>query len=105
MDRVRLKIFIHVIISSSSPSDIAFMIKGNASNGRNILSRPFLVIEFINEEVTGCINEEAIGAIDEAAIKAITVPRNPSSCFLISCFIVLVVPAINNLIFRVTLQL
>ena len=47
-----------------------------------VLSTPFPVIAFINEEATGCINEEAIGGINETAIGDMTGPRNPSFCFL-----------------------
>ena len=63
---------------------IAFIIKGNANNGRNPLSCPFPAlatpfpdIAFINEETTGCINKEAIGAIIEASIGYIMARRNP----------------------------
>ena len=42
------------------------------------------------------INEEATGAINEAAIGAIKTPRNPLSCFFISCFTVSVPPSINS---------
>ena len=58
---------------------------------------PFPVIVFINEETIVCINEEAIGAINEAAIGTILAPRNPRSCFLISCFAVSVAPSTNRL--------
>ena len=57
---------------------------------------PFPVIAFINEETTGCINEEAIGAINEAAISVIIAPRNPPSCFFISCFTASVAPSSNR---------
>ena len=53
---------------------------------------------------TGCINEEVIGAINEAAIGAIIAPINPPSCFLISCFIVLVAKSIKDRNFLVTLR-
>ena len=60
--------------------DIAFTIKGNANNGRDPPSCPFMSpfsdIAFINEEATGCINEAATGII--------IAPRNTSSCFFIS---------------------
>ena len=55
------------------------MIKGDANNGRNPPSRPFLnlTIPFPDIEF---INEEAIGAMNEAAIGAIITPRNLPSC-------------------------
>ena len=68
--------------------DIAFIIKGNANNGRNHPSCPFHVFvtffqdtAFINEEAAGSINEEATGAINQAAIGTIIVSKNPPSCF------------------------
>ena len=80
--------------------DIASVIKSNANNGRNLPSYPILAlmapfpdIAFMNKDATGCINQEAIGAINEAAIIA---PKNPPSCFFISCFTVSVVPAIKR---------
>ena len=63
----------------------AFIIKGNANNGRippschfSARMTLFPVIAFINEEATGCINEEAIGAIIGG--------RNPPSCFFYFMF-------------------
>ena len=90
--------------------DIAFIIKGNANNGRNppsclfpALMTPFPAIAFINEEATGCINEEATGCINEeltgcineATIGATIAQKNRPSCFFTSCFIVSDAPLIN----------
>ena len=86
-----------------TPFPRIFIIKSNANNGRNPPSflfsnpmTPFPDIAFINDEINGCINEEAIVAIDEAAIGAIIAPRNPPSCFFISCFIVSALLSINR---------
>ena len=57
---------------------------------------PFLVIAFIHKETIGYINEQAIIAINKAAIDDIIAPRNPPSCFYISCFTVLVASLINR---------
>ena len=51
----------------------------------------FAIIMFINEETIGCI-----GAINEAALGDIIAPRNPPSCFSISCLLVSVAPPINR---------
>ena len=82
--------------------DIAFIIKGNANNGRNppsclfpALMTPFPAIAFINEEATGCINEELTGCINEATIGATIAQKNRPSCFFTSCFIVSDAPLIN----------
>ena len=80
-------------------SDITFIIKGNANNGRNLPLFPFPVIAFIKEETEDCINGETISAIKEAAIGAIIPLRNPPSCFFISCFTVSVAPPIDKLVF------
>ena len=48
---------------------------------------PFLDIAFLTEEAIGCINE--------AAIDTIIAPRNPLSCFFISCF-THVAPLVNR---------
>ena len=78
-------------------SDSFFIIKGNANNGRNPPSSPFpFSLATINEEATGCINVESIGTINEPAIGAIIAPINPSCCFFILCFTVLVVVPSNN---------
>ena len=61
------------------------------------------ILTYFSEEATGYINKEALDAISEAAIGAIIVPRNPLSCFFISCFTVSLAPSID-LIFLVTLQ-
>ena len=76
-----------------TPFPRTFIIKGNAKNP------PFCrfpVIVFINKEGTGSINEEATGVINEIAIGAIIAPRNPPSCFFISCFTVSLSPSINR---------
>ena len=66
-----------------------FISKGNANNKRSLLSCPFPVIAFKNEEGTVFINEEAIGAINEADTGSIIGPRNLPPClFFISCFTV-----------------
>ena len=52
------------------------------------LLTPLPVIPFTTEEITGCTNEAAKGAD--------TVPRNPPSCFSISCFTVPLTPSINT---------
>ena len=69
---------------------MAFIAKGNASNGRNppscpfsALPTPFPVTSLINQEVTDCINDEAIGDINKAAMGAIIAGRNLASCFLL----------------------
>ena len=51
-----------------TPFPKTFFIKGNANNNKITPFCYFLftVIEYINEEATGCVNEEAIGAIKEA---------------------------------------
>ena len=59
-----------------------------------VLLTPLSVIHFTSEDIKGCNNA---GAID-----AIIAPRNPLSCFFISCFTVSVAPSID-LIFLVTL--
>ena len=97
---------IHLAICSSCSCDSfsrTFIIKGNANNERNphfcpfpVLLTPFPVIAFFNEEAKDCINEGTIGAINEAAIIA---PRNPTSCYFISCFTASVVSSINRLDF------
>ena len=95
-----------------TPFHRTFIIKGNANNGIILPSCPFPAIvkpfpekAFINKEATGRINEEAIGGINEAAIVAIIAATNPSFCFFISCFIVLVQPSIFlDLMFLLTLQ-
>ena len=46
------------------------------------------LIPFTAEEIIGCTNEAATGAN-----KA---PRNPSSCFFVSCFTVSVIPSFNT---------
>ena len=53
-----------------------------------ILFTPLPFIPLTTEEITGCTNEVAKGAN-----KA---PRNPPSCFFISCFTVSVTPSINT---------
>ena len=63
------------------------MFKGWSGN-KKILSvypfpahlNPLPVIPFTTEEITGCTNEAAKGANKS--------PRNPPSCFFISCFTV-----------------
>ena len=52
-------------------------------------------MEFINKEATECINDETTVTINEAVMGAIMAPRNPPSCFFISCFAVSVAPSIN----------
>ena len=74
----------------------ASTIKDEANNGRHSPFCPFPDIVFINEETTGCINEEMINAINEAVRGVIIAPRNPPSCFLISCLIIPEVPSINR---------
>ena len=77
-----------------------FINKSNANNGINLLSCPFPVIAFINEEATGCINKEAIGDINEAATGATKYKNSPKkSTFVvfILCFNVSVVPSFNRL--------
>ena len=76
------------ILVTPSP-DIAFIIKGNANNGRNPPSSPFPALvtpfpdmAFINEEATGCINEETIGAINEATKGVIIALKNLLHVFL-----------------------
>ena len=53
-----------------------------------VLLTPLPLIPFTTEEITGCTNQEAKDA-DKA-------PRNPPSCFFISCFTVSVTPSINT---------
>ena len=60
-----------------------FISKGNANNKRNLLSCPFPVIAFKNEEGTVFINEETIGAINEADTGSIIGPRNLPPCFFL----------------------
>ena len=57
---------------------------------------PDIALILIHEEVIGCINEEGIGAINEVAIGAIIAPRNPHSCFLVSCFTISIAQSINR---------
>ena len=52
------------------------------------LLTPLAFIPFTTEEITGCTNEVAKGANKS--------PRNPPSCFFISCFTVSVTPSINT---------
>ena len=79
--------------------DLAFAIKGDANDGIKPPSCPSPDIAFINEEATSCINEEAASSIIESDIGVIIAPRNPTSCFLISCFTVSVAHDCNNHIF------
>ena len=65
--------------------DVAFIIKGNANNGRNPSYYPFPVLmipfpdkAFINEKTTGCVYRKVV---IEAAIAAFIVPRSLSFCF------------------------
>ena len=88
--------------------NIAFITKGAANNGKNplfylisALLTPFSVIEFINEEATGCINQESICAVNETVIGVIKKGRNPPSCFL---FHVSLAPSLIELMFLVTLR-
>ena len=64
---MELKIYAHISSSCSS------------------ISSPF--IPFTTEEITGCTNEAPKGTS-----KA---PRNPPSCFFVSCFTVSVTPSID----------
>ena len=66
--------------------DVAFIIKGNANNGRNPSYYPFPVLmipfpdkAFINEKATGCVYGKVV---IEAAIAAFIVPRSLPSLFL-----------------------
>ena len=59
-------------------SDIAFIIKHNATNGRDppsctflVLVTPFGDIAFINKEATDAVNEEGIGASQHYEIQLI----------------------------------
>ena len=51
------------------------------------LLSPLPFIPFTTEEITGCTNEAAKGTSK--------VPRNPPSCFFVSCFTVSVTPSID----------
>ena len=51
------------------------------------LLTPLPLIPFTTEEITNCNNE--------VAKDANKVPRNPPSCFFISCFTVSVIPSIH----------
>ena len=79
-----------------NPLPDTLIIKGNANNGRNPPSCPFLVIAFSIKEATGCINKEAISAINEAAIGATIAPKKSTLFFYISCNAVLVATFINR---------
>ena len=66
---------LNILPAFLTPFPRTFIIKGNASNGRNppscpysALMTPFPVMAFINKEATDCINEESIGAINEATV-------------------------------------
>ena len=66
--------------------DVAFIIKGNANNGRNPSYYPFPALmipfpdkAFINEKTAGCVYGKAV---IEAAIGAFIVPRSLPSFFL-----------------------
>ena len=59
-----------------------------------------LVIEIISNIniVLRITTEETIGCFTEAAVGANKAPRNPPSCFFISCFDALVIPSINTVV-------
>ena len=69
--------------------DIAYVIKGNANDGKNPhycpfpgLMTPFPNIACTNDEAADCINKEFIGTINKAAIGDIRAPINLSFCLL-----------------------
>ena len=70
----------------TSFKDVAFIVKGNAKNGRNASYYPFPALmipfpnkAFINEKTTGCVYGKAVS---EAAIDAFIVPRSLPFFFL-----------------------
>ena len=64
------------------------MEKNPSSCPFHILMTPFPDISFINKE--------RMGAINESAVRTIIAPKNPPSCFFISCFAVSVGPSVNR---------
>ena len=86
---------LYILTALVTPFTKTLIIKGITNSGiiptscpSPALLTPFPDAAFINEEATGCINQATIGTIIG--------PRNPPSCFLISCFTVSVAPSVKR---------
>ena len=117
MEGAELKLFIDMIYVIApfsyflTPFFRTLILKGNANNGRNPLSSPYLglmtpfpVIAFINEKARSCIKENAIIAINQTTIGVIIPPKISLFYFLFCILLFQLQHPLTNLIFLVTLR-